>query len=199
MKRLGVTGGIGSGKTTVCRMLEEMGARVFYADEEGKQLLVDDPEARREVIAAFGADSYHDDGRLNRAFLADQVFSDDEKLERLNRIVHPRVLARFEKVAEKAEREHVPLMVKEAALIFESGGEALLDAVAVVDAPREERIARVVARDDAEPADVKARMRHQMEPAELRRRADVVIENDGDLPQLRKQVEALYEDMSVKP
>ncbi|MEX0820659.1 MAG: dephospho-CoA kinase [Rhodothermales bacterium] len=199
MKRLGVTGGIGSGKTTVCRMLEDMGARVFYADEEGKQLLVDDPEARREVIAAFGADSYHDDGRLNRAFLADQVFSDDDKLERLNRIVHPRVLARFEKVAEKAEREHVPLMVKEAALIFESGGEALLDAVAVVDAPREERIARVVARDDAEPADVKARMRHQMEPAELRRRADVVIENDGDLPQLRKQVEALYEDMSTKP
>lgn len=172
---------------------------MFYADEEGKQLLVDDPEARREVIAAFGADSYHDDGRLNRAFLADQVFSDDDKLERLNRIVHPRVLARFEKVAEKAEREHVPLMVKEAALIFESGGEALLDAVAVVDAPREERIARVVARDDAEPADVKARMRHQMEPAELRRRADVVIENDGDLPQLRKQVEALYEDMSTKP
>lgn len=195
MKRLGVTGGIGSGKTTVCRMLEDLGARVFYADEEGKRLLVEDPSARREVIEAFGAESYLEDGSLDRSYLARQVFQDDAKLERLNAIVHPRVFARFEDAAERAEREGVPLMVKEAALIFEAGGERFLDAVAVVDAPRDVRIERVRERDDVSRGDVVARMRHQIDPEELRARADIVIENDGCLERLRKQVERLYVEL----
>ncbi len=196
MKRLGVTGGIGSGKTMVCRMLEEMGARVFHADEEGKRILVDDPAARRDVIAAFGPHSYRDDGSLNTAYLAGEVFRDDEKLERLNAIVHPRVYARFEAAAEAAERDGTPLMVKEAALIFETGGERFLDEVVVVDAPREVRITRVTERDDVSRDDVAARMRHQMDSEELRARADVVIENDGDLEQLSRQVERLYRDVT---
>lgn len=197
MMRLGVTGGIGSGKTTVCRMLEELGARVFHADEEGKRLLVDDPSARREVTAAFGPDAYKDDGSLNRAYLAEEVFGDDEKLELLNAIVHPRVFTRFEAAAEEAERDGAPLMVKEAALIFETGGERFLDEVAVVDAPREVRIERVTERDGVARDNVAARMRHQMNPEELRARADVVIDNDGDLEQLRRQVERLYRDMTA--
>lgn len=196
MKRLGVTGGIGSGKTTVCRMLEELGARVFYADLEGKRLLVDDPSARREVVDAFGATSYDEEGTLNRAYLAEEVFDDREKLEQLNAIVHPRVFALFEKASQQAKQEGVSLMVKEAALIFETGGERFLDAVAVVDAPREVRIGRVRQRDDASREEVAARMRHQMDPAELRARADVVIDNDGDLKHLRQQVERLYEEMT---
>lgn len=197
MKRLGVTGGIGSGKTTVCRMLEELGACVFYADEEGKRLLVADPSARREVIAAFGPASYRADGGLDRAYLAEIVFGDGKQLERLNEIVHPRVFARFEEAAGKAEQAGAPLMVKEAALIFEVGGEGYLDAVAVVDAPREVRIERVMERDDVPHDAVAARMRHQMDPEQRRGRADFVIENHGDLNRLRRQVEQLYREMTA--
>lgn len=193
MKRIGVTGGIGSGKTTVCRMLEELGARVFYADEEGKRLLVDDPAARREVIELFGEQAYREDGSLNRKYLAGQVFEDEAKLERLNAIVHPRVFDRFEEAARQAEVEDAPLMVKEAALIFETGGEKYLDAVVVVDAPEELRIDRVRSRDGVDRSAVTSRMRHQMDPQELRRRADVVIENDGGVKDLREKVERLFD------
>ena len=196
MKTLGVTGGIGSGKSTVCRMLEDLGARVFYADEEGKRLLVDDPGARRELVAAFGEDSYHPDGSLNRAYVAAQVFGDEEQVERINGIVHPRVFARFEEEVERARADGIPLMVKEAALIFEAGGDRFLDAVAVVDAPQQARVERVVQRDEVDPEAVLARMSHQLPPAELRRRADYVIDNSGSLEETRKQVEALFREMT---
>lgn len=197
VKTLGVTGGIGSGKSTVCRMLEECGARVFYADDEGKRLLVQDPEARRELVAAFGDESYHADGRLNRTYLAENVFSDERKLETINDIVHPRVFARFEAAVEHAREEGVPLMVKEAALIFEAGSERFLDAVAVVDAPRDVRLERVQKRDDVSRAAVETRMGHQLPPDELRRRADFVIDNSGTLDDTRQQVEKLYREMTL--
>ncbi len=196
MKTLGVTGGIGSGKTTVCRMLEELGARVFYADEEGKQIMVEDAEARREIIEAFGDESYHPDGRLNRAYLARSVFGDEEKVERINKIVHPRVFARFEDAVAQAREEGVPLMVKEAALIFESGGDRFLDAVAVVDAPEGKRVERVVERDAVEPEAVLARMGHQLPPEELRQRADYLIDNSGSLEETKRQVMAVFREMT---
>lgn len=192
MKTLGVTGGIGSGKTTVCRFLEEQGARVFYADIEAKRIMQEDPEARAEIEAAFGPESYTDEGALDRAYLAEQVFGDEERLERLNAIVHPRVFASFEAATERAREEDVPLLVHEAALIFEAGGDAHVDAVAVVDAPEAARVARVVERDDVTPDAVRARMGHQLPPEELRRRADYVIENDGTLDDLRDKTIALY-------
>jgi len=189
---LGVTGGIGSGKTMVCRMLEELGARVFYADDAAKKLMQDDPAARAEITAAFGPESYDADGRLNRSYLAGQVFSRDDRLHRLNAIVHPRVFRAFEQARVRAEQEGVPLLVHEAALLFEAGGDRHLDAVAVVDAPVAERIRRVVARDGVTPEQVQARMRHQLPAAELRRRADYVIENTGAPEALRTQIEHLY-------
>lgn len=192
MKTLGVTGGIGSGKTTVCRFLEEQGARVFYADLEAKRLMQEDPEARAEIEAAFGPESYADDGTLNRAYLAEQAFGDEEKLERLNAIVHPRVFASFEAAKARAREEDIPLLVHEAALIFEAGGDAHVDAVAVVDAPEDARIERVVERDDVTSDAVRARMGHQLPPETLRRRADYVVENDGTLEDLREKTIALY-------
>lgn len=196
MKTLGVTGGIGSGKTTVCRILEDLGARVFYADQEAKALMVEDGDARREIIAAFGPESYDREGRLNRAYLAERVFSDEQHVARINQIVHPRVHARFEQARAQAAEAGTELLAYEAALIFESGGHRRLDAVAVVDAPRDERIQRVVARDDARPEQVQARMGHQLAPDELRRRADYVIENSGSPAALREQVEALYDALT---
>jgi len=190
---LGITGGIGSGKTTVCRLLEERGARIFYADAEAKRLMETHPEVRAEIVAAFGPESYDEEGRLNRAYLATRVFGDEKQVARINAIVHPRVFEAFEEAREQAQRDGIPLLVKEAALIFETGGERHLDAVAVVDAPVDARIDRVTARDHVTPEQVTARMQHQRPPEELRRRADYVIENHGSPADLRRQVDALYQ------
>lgn len=192
MTTLGVTGGIGSGKTTVCRMLEELGARVFYADAEAKRLMQEDPEVRAEIQAAFGPESYDAEGNLNRTYLAEKVFGSDEDVARINAIVHPRVFEAFQKARQKARREGVALLVHEAALIFEAGAEKHLDAVAVVDAPEAIRIRRVTARDDVPPEAVRARMGHQLPPEELRRRADYVIDNSGSKEDLRAEVERVF-------
>ncbi len=193
MTTLGVTGGIGSGKTTVCRFFEELGARVFYADAEAKRLMQEDPGAREEIVAAFGAESYDADGRLDRAYLATRIFGDEANVTRINRIVHPRVFAAFQQAKEAAERDGIALLVHEAALIFEAGGDRHLDAVAVVDASVADRLRWVTERDGVSEAQVQARMAHQLPPEELRRRADYVLENTGSLAALRRQVERLYE------
>ena len=198
MKRLGVTGGIGSGKTTVCRMLEELGARVFYADDEAKRLLASDVSVRRDVIDLFGPESYLPDGSPNRRFIARMAFADKALLDRLNAAVHPPVLRRFEEAAQHAQREGAPLIVKEAALIFEAGADRQLDAVAVVEAPLRARIERVCGRDGVSQEEVAARMAHQADPSVLRERADIVLANDGDPEQLRRKVERLYRDMTSR-
>ncbi|RMH58912.1 MAG: dephospho-CoA kinase [Bacteroidetes bacterium] len=196
---LGVTGGIGSGKSTVCRMLEDLGARVFYADEEARRLMQEDAGARNAIVAAFGPESYDAQGRLNRAYLARQVFGHPDRLEVLNRIVHPRVFAAFERARAAAEQDGMDVLVHEAALIFESGADAHLDAVVVVEAPEDVRIRRVVERDGTTPGHVRARMAHQLPPEELRRRADYVIENTGSPDDLRRQVEALWHEIRSSP
>ncbi len=196
IRTLGVTGGIGSGKSTVCRLLEVLGARVFYADEEAKRLMTEEPTLRQAIAETFGPESYLPDGRLNRTYLAERVFQDPEALRQLNTLVHPRVLAAFEQVREQAARECVPLLVLEAALLFESGADRLVDHVLVVDAPEAERIRRVVARDGVTPEQVRARMQYQLPPDELHRRADFVLENTSSLETLQKQVEALYRQLT---
>ena len=192
MKTLGVTGGIGSGKTTVCGFLQEKGARVFYADIEAKRLMQEDASVRAEITEAFGPEAYTDDGALDRAVLADRVFGDAERLEQLNAIVHPRVFEAFEAAKERAAEEGVDLLVHEAALLFEAGGDAHVDVTAAVVAPDADRVARVAERDDVAPEKVRARMEHQLPQDELRRRADYVIENDGSLDDLRRKSVELY-------
>ncbi len=192
MTTLGVTGGIGSGKTTVCGFLEEQGARVFYADLEAKRLMQENETVRADITEAFGAGAYTDDGSLNRPYLADRVFGDAERVERLNAIVHPHVFDAFEKAVARAEQEDLPLLVHEAALLFEAGGDAHVDVTAAVVAPDDDRLARVVERDDVTPRQVRARMTHQLSQDELRRRANYVIENDGTLDDLRRKSVDLY-------
>ena len=192
MTTLGVTGGIGSGKTTVCGFLEEKGARVFYADVEAKRLMRDDEAVRRAITEEFGDGAYAEDGSLNRAYLADQVFGDPEQLERLNAIVHPHVFEAFEAAKERAREEEVELLVHEAALLFEAGGDEHVDVTAAVVAPTDERVAWVTERDDVTAEQVRARMGHQLPQDELRRRADHVLENDGTLEDLRRKSVDLY-------
>ncbi len=192
MKTLGVTGGIGSGKSAVCRMLGGLGARVVYADAVAKRLMHEDADLRAGVSEAFGAESYDDAGALDRAHLAACVFGNAEELARLNALVHPRVRAEMLRLVGEARADRVRLLVYEAALLFETGADRLLDAVAVVDAPVETRLRRVMARDGVTREAVLARMQHQLPAAELRARADLVLENDGALAALQSQVEALY-------
>jgi dephospho-CoA kinase len=192
MTSLGVTGGIGSGKTTVCGFLEEQGARVFYADLEAKRLMQEDEAVRDQIVEAFGESAYREDGSLNRVYLADRVFGDRDEVERLNAIVHPAVFRAFASAVERAEAEAVRLLVHEAALLFEAGGDAHVDATCAVVAPDADRIARVTERDDVTEEQVRARMEHQLPQEELRDRADYVIENDGSLDDLRSKTLDLY-------
>ena len=192
MTTLGVTGGIGSGKTTVCGFLEEQGARVFYADIEAKRLMRKDPDVRAAIVDAFGEAAYDEEGALDRAYLADRVFGDAEQLDRLNAIVHPHVFKAFEAAKARAVDEEVSLLVHEAALLFEAGGDEHVDTTAVVVAPDADRIDWVTARDDVTPDQVRARIQHQLPQGELRERADYVIENDGSLDDLRRKSVELY-------
>ncbi len=191
---LGITGGIGSGKSATCGMLQGLGAHIFAADEVARHSMTHDVAVRTEVIAAFGAKAYTP--ALNRAWLAGQVFGNSEALARLNAIVHPRVRAAFAVRHADAERAGLALLVYEAALIYEAGIDAGLDYVAVIDAPVELRIRRVMARDGVEEAAVRARMQHQLPALELKRRADYVLDNSGSLRALHRQVTHLFETVT---
>ena len=194
MTTLGLTGGIGSGKTAAAaRLAEHPGVRVVFADDVAKRLMVDDEAVREAVRQRFGAGTYRADGSLDRGRLAARVFGDEAELTALNAIVHPAVRRAMLAAVEDARASGVRLLVYEAALIFETGADEILDHVAVVDAPVETRVARAMARDGSSREDVLARMARQMDPAELRRRADTVLDNGGPLAQLHAQVDALYE------
>jgi dephospho-CoA kinase len=192
MITLGVAGGIGSGKTALThRLATHPGVRVVRADDAAKRLMVADPDVRAQIAARFGADAYTPDGALDRAHIAAQAFADDAALADLNAIVHPALRRAMLGEIDRARAEGVRLLVYEAALLFETGADALLDHVALVDAPLATRLARAAARDGATTEQVRARARHQIDPAEARRRADTVIDNGGDLDALHVQADAL--------
>lgn len=191
-KIFGVTGGIGSGKSTVCEILESFGARVFRADDVGKQVMTDDYHVRQEISEAFGVDSYSLGGELNTEYLARVVFADPEQVQAIEAIVHPRVLGLFGEAKSMARRDGIPSLVLESALMFQSGACELVDLVIVVDTPDRARIARVVERDGVVEADVRARMAHQLSRYEMRKGADHIIENSGSLHELRDTVADLY-------
>ena len=192
MRSIGVTGGIGSGKSAfVRRLAEHEGVRAVYADDLAKRIMAEHPGVRAALVETFGPETYTAAGDLDRAHLAGRVFGDTEALAALNAVVHPAVRAALLEGLDEARSDGVRLFVYEAALVFETGGDEVLDTVVVVDAPVETRIARVQARDGATREAVLARMAHQIDPAEARRRADVVVANDGDLGELYAQADAL--------
>jgi dephospho-CoA kinase len=190
MKIVGITGGIGSGKSTVCRVFACLGIPVFDADDEGKKLYGNE-EVRKKVIALLGAEAYAGD-QLNRAAVAKRVFSDKKLLEGLNAIIHPAVQRVFAGWCEKNSAS--PYVLKEAAILFESGTDKDTDAVITVAAPKEVKIARVMARDKISAEDVEKRMRNQWSDEEKIKRSDFVIYNDEQqllIPQVLKIHEAI--------
>lgn len=196
MTTIGITGGIGSGKSTVARRLgEKDGARVVFADELARELMETDPELREELIRLFGAEIYREDGSLDRPGLATRVFENQQTLEQLNRAVHPVVRRETIRKIQEARDEDIQLFVYEAALLFEAGWNHPFDKTILVEAPRDARIRRVMERDGASREDVLARMNTQIDPAEARRHADIVLENSGSEDDLLQKVDALYDSL----
>ena len=175
---VGLTGGIGSGKTTVSKMFVSLGIPVYYADDRGKWLMNHDVELKAQVVAQFGEESYTAEGALNRAYLAERVFSDEAQLARLNALVHPAVGRDF--AAWVQAHSQSPYLIKEAALIFEAGSYKQLDKVITVSAPKEERIRRVLLRDvQRSRQQVEDIIGKQLSENERKRRADYLIDNSG--------------------
>lgn len=186
--KIGITGGIGSGKTFICKLFEALGIPVYNADEEAKRLMNTDIRIKEKLIAQFGEATYKD-GLLDRAFLADMVFSDKDKLELLNSIVHPIVI---QEAKDWAERQTTRYSLKEAALLFESGSYKELDYTILVTAPMDMRIQRVIERDGATEQQVRERINKQLSDEEKLQLADFVIVNDEITP-LLPQVWTLHQ------
>lgn len=191
MIRIGITGGIGSGKTYVCQLLQQRGIPVYHCDDEAKRLMTESPLIRRRLTRLLGADAYTPSG-LNKPLIARYLFADQRHAERINRIVHPVVRQDFLLWTE--QQQDAPLVVQECALLFESGFQDTVDVTVEVYAPLHLRLQRAVQRDQATPEQIQARMTQQMDEEEKRQRADFCILNDGttdldaQLDQLLKQI-----------
>ncbi len=178
MKKIGITGGIGSGKTTVCKIFESLGIPVYYADDRAKALITEDSKLVEGIKNLLGDDAYRDDGSYNRPYVANIVFNDSKKLKALNELVHPAVAK--DTILWHQSQSNVPYTLKEAALIIESGGYEALDYLITVWAPQEIRIQRVLNRDGVTRAEVEARMNKQMPEFEKLKKAHFVVINDGE-------------------
>lgn len=187
MYKVGITGGIGSGKSTVCAMLEEMGVAVYNSDARAKVLMTTSATLREAIVARFGAECYTSEG-LNRGYLAERVFGDAAELAALNSLVHPAVMNDFEAWAESQQGSYVVL---ESAILFEAGLEQRVDVAVAVLSPEELRIERAMARDGATREQVVARIGRQLSDDERADRAKYAIVNI-DLEELREDVEQLH-------
>lgn len=187
--KIGITGGIGSGKTTICRIFETLGIPVYDADTQAKRLMTTDKSLIAAIKKAFGSDSYDTEGHLNRPYLAQLVFQNPLKLNELNALVHPAVLHDGE--IWHQQQTGVPYTLKEAALLFESDSYKFLDKIITVYAPVETRIERVILRGGGtiKRTEVEARIAKQLPDEEKVKRSDFVISNDGTqalIPQVLK-------------
>lgn len=177
MIKIGITGGIGSGKTMVCSIFEQLGIPVFYADTVAKEIMITDPILREGIIATFGVESYELSGKLNNKHIAQIVFNNKVELEKLNALVHPAVFSAFESWQQTIPVE-VPYNLKEAALLFESGSYKMCDHSILVTAPKAVKIQRVMDRDGVTAEQVEARMDKQLSDEEKNKMADFLITND---------------------
>ena len=174
MLKIGLTGGIGSGKTTVAQIFEVLGIPVYYADKEAKRLMTSNHQLKLELIKSFGAEIY-ENGKLKSALLASIVFTDSQKLNLLNSLVHPATLL---DAKEWMEKQTTPYSIKEAALIFEAGASEKLDFIIGVSAPEHIRIKRVMERDGISKKDVEKRLSNQLDENEKIKRCHFVVVND---------------------
>lgn len=188
--RLGITGGIGSGKSTVCKVFEVLGVRVFYSDLEARVIMDTSPLVYKGLEKILGFDIYVD-GKIDRPRLADIIFNDSKKLEQVNMLVHPLVLEKFASWSQKQDSDYVIL---ESAVLFESGAGKVLDKTLAVIAPMEERIARVMERNNMKREEVLERIKNQVSENEMLRKADFLLDN-ADSSMLLPQVISVHNEI----
>ncbi len=184
---VGLTGGIGSGKSTVARIFEILGIPIYFADDRAKSLMSHDQVLKENIISAFGKESYLENGSLNRSFLAAEVFGDPEKTKIINSLVHPVVKKDFESWV---KTQHTPYVIKEAALLFETGSYSSLDKIINVSSAVKIRISRVLMRDKGRSEkQVNDIINQQLPDEEKNKKADFVIKNNENnmlIPQVLK-------------
>ena len=188
MKTVGLTGGIGSGKTTIATMFNELGIPIYIADIEAKKLTNSSEEIKAELLKILGDKAYDEDG-LNRKYVADQIFNDAELLKKVNKVIHPQVTKHFKNWAKQQSEAYC---IKEAAILFENGGYKECDYTILVTAPKETRIDRILKRDDITEAEIKSRMDNQWPDEKKIELADFVIENT-DIDATKEQVIKVHE------
>jgi len=191
MLRVGITGGIGSGKSTICRIWEQCGAYIIHADELAKAIMVEHPMVIASIKKTFGEAAYLHDGSLNRAYLAQKAFAEG-RVDELNAIVHPEVFRASNELMKRADALGHPIAVREAAILLQYGRPSDLDVVVLVLSEASARSQRVMQRDQTTVSAVQARMAHQPAYESYIPLADHVLYNEGSLEDLEQKARALY-------
>ncbi|PAU93961.1 dephospho-CoA kinase [Aliifodinibius salipaludis] len=192
MITVGVTGGIGSGKSTVCDIWAQLGAYVLNADDLAKQVMVTNAEVKQQLVDRFGSESFLDDGELNTEHLANEAF-EKGRVQELNAIVHPKLPAAASQKMEEAEAQGYEVFVYEAALLLENLEPGSLDYTVLVLADEDHRIERVKQRDNSSEVEIKQRIKKQRNFEKSTERVDYVIRNNGTLEELEKKAEIVYQ------
>ena len=190
---IGLTGGIGTGKTEVSRLLQELGAEVINADQIGHEAYTPHSEAWEEVVKAFGDGILQENGEIDRRKLGSIVFADPEQLATLNGIMHPRMAAIVGDKLRGLETQGVVVAVVEAAVLFEASWDALVNEVWTTESPVESVVARLQERNGFEPDEIRKRIASQMSSEERSQRATEVVSNSGELPDLENTVKEIWE------
>ena len=193
MTVIGVTGGIGSGKTTFCGFIKAHGVPVINADNLAKSLMVDDVKLKEQIISRFGPQSYHIDGSLNRKYLSDKAFTEN-RVSELNEIVHPAVKSAVLKFIDEYATKGNKVVVYEAAILLNHGRPDFVDVVIWIEADVKDRLKRVVNRDEVNPQTVMERMDKQISIESVRDYVDIVIQNTGSLEELEKLASNLIKE-----
>jgi dephospho-CoA kinase len=193
-----VTGGIGSGQSTVCEFLAEQGCKIIDVDRKAKQIIDKDTALQQELKKTFGADIFDEKGQLRRRLLASIVFENSDKINQLNHLVHPRLVSEIIEEMEESRFSHkYPLIVVDAALVFELNMEKMFDAILVVDCTLDKRMERVMQRDGQSRAEIMARVKRQIPLEDKARWASHVVDNNGSLEDLKKQTLQVYEKLTA--
>ena len=190
--QIGVTGGIGSGKTAVCLMFERLGVPVFSADLIAREISDTEPAVKKAINSLLGASAFKADGRLDRPFVASRVFLNHLLQQKLNAIVHPEARKEIQRRIESLDPSDVRYVIVEAALLYEAGWEKILDAVVVVDAEEKTRVRRIAERDYLSVSQIRQRMNAQWSQKEKLQRADYAIFNNGTMKELNERVRFLH-------
>ena len=197
MLKVGVTGGIGSGKTTVCKVFELLGIPVFYADDVAKSIMHTDQVLKTDILNTFGESAYTKEGTLNRSYISSLVFNNKLELEKLNSLVHPAVFRTFDNWL--LEQKDAPYVIKEAALLYESDSYKMCDESILVIAPTETKISRVKVRDGFSDEDVKLRMDRQFSDEMKIKFADHILNNDEKQLLIPKIIQLHQQFLTIRP